>query len=156
MKMPVCEICGKEVRTPQGLRGHKTFVHGLGRRTEAVRSGTNQEGVRGDEEETPTERRRDKTVEDRSRETPRGNKTVEGRSRKATGSANPTDKTPITPITRRFDPINRPDNRFRQSAEEARQTPHLNLSTVSNFKQSSIFPLKFLVLPPQYFVIPPQ
>ena len=34
--MPVCEICGKEFRTPQGLRGHKTFVHGLGRQTEAV------------------------------------------------------------------------------------------------------------------------
>ncbi len=24
-----CELCGKAVRTTQGLRGHKTFVHGL-------------------------------------------------------------------------------------------------------------------------------
>ena len=22
-----CEICGKEFKTPQGLRGHKNFVH---------------------------------------------------------------------------------------------------------------------------------
>ncbi len=24
-----CELCGKVVRTTQGLRGHKTFIHGL-------------------------------------------------------------------------------------------------------------------------------
>jgi len=24
-----CELCGKAMRTTQGLRGHKTFVHGL-------------------------------------------------------------------------------------------------------------------------------
>ena len=27
--MVTCELCGKEIRTSQGLRGHKTFVHGL-------------------------------------------------------------------------------------------------------------------------------
>ncbi len=27
--MVKCELCGKVVRTTQGLRGHKTFVHGL-------------------------------------------------------------------------------------------------------------------------------
>ncbi len=24
-----CELCGKVMRTTQGLRGHKTFIHGL-------------------------------------------------------------------------------------------------------------------------------
>jgi uncharacterized C2H2 Zn-finger protein len=28
-KMAQCELCGKVVRTTQGLRGHKTFVHGI-------------------------------------------------------------------------------------------------------------------------------
>ncbi len=27
--MATCELCGKETRTSQGLRGHKTFVHGI-------------------------------------------------------------------------------------------------------------------------------
>jgi len=27
--MVTCELCGKETRTSQGLRGHKTFVHGI-------------------------------------------------------------------------------------------------------------------------------
>lgn len=27
--MVMCELCGKELRTTQGLRGHKTFVHGI-------------------------------------------------------------------------------------------------------------------------------
>ncbi len=27
--MVQCELCGKIVRTMQGLRGHKTFIHGL-------------------------------------------------------------------------------------------------------------------------------
>ncbi len=27
--MVQCELCGKVVRTTQGLRGHKTFIHGL-------------------------------------------------------------------------------------------------------------------------------
>jgi len=27
--MTQCELCGKAMRTTQGLRGHKTFVHGL-------------------------------------------------------------------------------------------------------------------------------
>ena len=27
--MVTCELCGKGLRTSQGLRGHKTFVHGL-------------------------------------------------------------------------------------------------------------------------------
>ncbi|MBU2009867.1 MAG: hypothetical protein KJ624_08555 [Chloroflexi bacterium] len=27
--MVTCEFCGKQVKTPQGLRGHKTFVHGI-------------------------------------------------------------------------------------------------------------------------------
>ena len=27
--MVTCEICGKETRTSQGLREHKTFVHGI-------------------------------------------------------------------------------------------------------------------------------
>ncbi len=26
--MATCELCGKELRTTQGLRGHKNFVHG--------------------------------------------------------------------------------------------------------------------------------
>ena len=27
--MVICELCGKEFRTTQGLRGHKTFKHGI-------------------------------------------------------------------------------------------------------------------------------
>jgi hypothetical protein len=27
--MVQCKLCGKVVRTTQGLRGHKTFMHGL-------------------------------------------------------------------------------------------------------------------------------
>ena len=27
--MIVCEICGKKFKNAQGLRGHKTFVHGI-------------------------------------------------------------------------------------------------------------------------------
>ena len=27
--MVQCELCGKVTRTTQGLRGHKTFIHGL-------------------------------------------------------------------------------------------------------------------------------
>ncbi len=27
--MTQCELCGKVMRTTQGLRGHKTFIHGL-------------------------------------------------------------------------------------------------------------------------------
>ncbi|GAI91068.1 unnamed protein product [marine sediment metagenome] len=27
--MVICELCGKEFRTTQGLRGHKTFVHDI-------------------------------------------------------------------------------------------------------------------------------
>ena len=29
MEMVSCDICGKEFKTTQGLRGHKTFVHQL-------------------------------------------------------------------------------------------------------------------------------
>ena len=27
--MVICELCGKQVKTSQALRGHKTFVHGI-------------------------------------------------------------------------------------------------------------------------------
>ena len=27
--MVTCELCGKQVKTAQALRGHKTFIHGI-------------------------------------------------------------------------------------------------------------------------------
>lgn len=33
-----CDICGRELATPQGLRGHKTFLHGLTK--DKITSGT--------------------------------------------------------------------------------------------------------------------
>jgi chromosome segregation ATPase len=35
--MVTCEICGKEVRTTQALRGHKNFVHGITRSSTVAR-----------------------------------------------------------------------------------------------------------------------
>lgn len=34
--MPRCPKCGKELKTPQGLRGHLNFFHGEARQTEEV------------------------------------------------------------------------------------------------------------------------
>lgn len=44
--MAKCEICGKELKTTQGLRGHKTFVHHITSTTDeqpAARLGTEQQ-----------------------------------------------------------------------------------------------------------------
>lgn len=34
--MPRCPRCGRELKTPQGLRGHLNFYHGEAKQTEKV------------------------------------------------------------------------------------------------------------------------
>ncbi len=60
-----CEICGKEFKTTQGLRGHKTFVHDI-----HADRGKQADGFQYDKQEDKTAR--DNRIKDKYFDEPRG------------------------------------------------------------------------------------